>query len=236
MGIVIALEDARRRGAAGGIRAAGAPAAAPTPAVAGPPALPAPGAPAPRTEFYFQLACPFSYLAAEQVERSLGTVEWIPVLLERASAGWAGDALLRDRAEVAARRLRLPLSWPDCAPAGFPSATRAAMYAAESGAGSAFALAALRFAFSGGYDLEEREILAEAAAAAGVDPGRALAAARRMRRNGALEDVSRHLAAHGIDRLPAVRVGERWFSGERAVSEAAAYRHAIAVRRLAPSA
>ena len=31
-----------------------------------------------RARFFFDLACPFSYLGAERVERVLGEVEWIP--------------------------------------------------------------------------------------------------------------------------------------------------------------
>ena len=31
-----------------------------------------------RPAFFFDLTCPFSYLAAERVERALGDVEWIP--------------------------------------------------------------------------------------------------------------------------------------------------------------
>ena len=32
-----------------------------------------------RAAFFYDLACPFSYLAAERVERLLGEVEWVPV-------------------------------------------------------------------------------------------------------------------------------------------------------------
>ena len=60
--------------------------------------------------------------------------------------------------------LRLPLVWPDGFPVAAPSALRAAAYAAEIGAGARFALAASRLAFCGGFDLEDPEILAEAAA------------------------------------------------------------------------
>ncbi len=32
-----------------------------------------------RATFFFDLACPLSYLAAERIERTLGDVEWVPV-------------------------------------------------------------------------------------------------------------------------------------------------------------
>src|SRR5581483_10863209 len=64
--------------------------------------------------FFFDLGCPFSYLAAERVERLLGGVDWIPtssLALHRGSR-WADPracALARVRAEERARELRLPL-------------------------------------------------------------------------------------------------------------------------------
>ena len=31
-----------------------------------------------RSAFFFDLACPFSYLTAERVERALGDIDWVP--------------------------------------------------------------------------------------------------------------------------------------------------------------
>ena len=64
--------------------------------------------------------------------------------------------------------LRLPLVWPDRLPRRARGRSRAAAYAAEIGAGARFALAASRLAFCGGFDLDDPETLAEAAAAAGI--------------------------------------------------------------------
>jgi 2-hydroxychromene-2-carboxylate isomerase len=191
--------------------------------------------------FFFDLACPFSYLAAERVERLLGHTAWIPaagVALYRGEP-W-GDPRARDaalaRAEWRADELRLPLVWPDRFPAETPMALRAATYATEIGAGAAFALAASRLAFCGGFDLEDPEILAEAAAAAGIHPDVCLAAAADAGRDGALHATARGLLSRGVTCLPALRVGQRWFSGERGVAEAAAAaRSPVAHRRpLAP--
>ena len=49
-----------------------------------------------------------------------------------------------------------------------PAAMRVAHYAAQQGRGGAFVLAATRLAFAGGFDLDDLEILTEAAAAAGL--------------------------------------------------------------------
>ena len=68
---------------------------------------------------------------------------------------------------------------------------RVAAYAAEHDRGAAFTLAACRLAFCGGFDLEDPEVLAEAAAAAGLGLEESLraagdsAATGRSRRPGA---------------------------------------------------
>jgi 2-hydroxychromene-2-carboxylate isomerase len=187
----------------------------------------------PRPAFFFDLACPFSYLAAERVERVLGEVEWIP----------AASAVLRDvprrrpldevraEAEWRALELRLPLVWPERFPASCPSALAAASHAAEVGACRRFALAASRLAFCGGFDLEDPEILAEAASAAGIRPGECLAAARDPERAAVLEATARGLRSRGVSELPAVRVGRRWFAGESALDEAAILVRTLAAQR-----
>jgi 2-hydroxychromene-2-carboxylate isomerase len=183
--------------------------------------------------FFFDLACPFSYLGAERVERLLGGVEWIPT----ASLA-AGDSNgLRQRAELRAAELRLPLVWPERFPAPTPGALRAAARAAEVGAGATFALAAARLAFCGGFDLQDPEILAEAAAAAGMPLERCLEAVGDESLDLGLEATAQGLAARGVKVLPAVRIGRRWFSGERGLNEAAALRRALATcaKPLAPA-
>jgi 2-hydroxychromene-2-carboxylate isomerase len=188
--------------------------------------------------FFFDLSCPFSYLAAERVERVLGDVEWIPTastLLD--GQEWAQSPSVRREAERLAASLRLPLVWPDGFPASAGTALRAASYAAEVGAGARFVLAASRLAFCGGFDVSDPEILAEAAAAAGIPLDEALAAAGDPSRDGMLHATARGLLARGVRHLPAIRLGRRWFSGERAVGEAAALQRARAAadRPLAPA-
>ena len=121
-----------------------------------------------RPAFFFDLACPYSYLAAERAERLLGDVEWIPAAGRQLRSGppLPDSDADRERAEHVAALLRLPLVWPERFPSEVPRALRAASYAGEIGAGPQFALAAARLAFCGGFDLEDPEVLAEAAAAA----------------------------------------------------------------------
>jgi 2-hydroxychromene-2-carboxylate isomerase len=114
----------------------------------------------------------------------------------------------------------MPLSWPDGFPTEASAAMRIAGLAAEAGRGAAFVLAATRLAFCGGFDLDDPEILAEAAAAAGVVLDDCLAAARDEGRDGPIEATGRMLLAAGADRLPALRVGRALYWGERRVGDA----------------
>ncbi len=113
----------------------------------------------------------------------------------------------RRYAEQRAAELRLPLVWPERHPGPVPAAMRAAAYASEQGRGAAFVLAAGRLAFCGGFDLDDPEILAEAAAAAGIGMDGCLQAVGDVTRDGAIEGAGRRLLAAGADQLPALRVG-----------------------------
>jgi 2-hydroxychromene-2-carboxylate isomerase len=180
-----------------------------------------------RAEFLFDLACPFTYLAAERIDRAFDSVTWTPVFgaaLTRASvaADRAGLHRLQRAAEARAALLRMPLVWPERMASDVPAAMRVASYAAERGRGAAFTLAATRLAYCGGFDLEDPETIAEAAAAAGLGLDACLHAARDEARDGPLEARGRRLLAAGADRLPALRVGRSLFWGEQRVAEAAA--------------
>ena len=178
-----------------------------------------------RAEFFFDLACPFTYLAAERVERAFDEIAWRPASAEALRRSSLGDdavsaVAVRRAAQERAVALRLPLVWPEGFPDDVPSAMRVAACAVEAGRGAAFVLAATRLAFCGGFDLDDPEILAEAAAAAGVGLEDTLRAARDAGRDGAIEGTGRALLAAGADRLPALRVGRALYWGERRVGEA----------------
>ena len=204
-------------------------------------------APVQRPAFFFDVACPLSYLTSEGVERRLGPLEWIPVdggALRRGTGDEApavddhlADGAARARAEARARALRLPLVWPDTLSRSGRCARRACAFASEIGAGAAFALAASRLAFCGGFDLDDPETLAEAAAAAGVPLSDCLTAAGEAWRDGELQDAADVLGSHGIVELPAIRIAWRWFQGEAGLVAAAALltEPRAAGRRLAPA-
>jgi 2-hydroxychromene-2-carboxylate isomerase len=180
-----------------------------------------------RAQLFFDLACPFTYLATERVERAFAHVTWTAASAETLQRRClADDAETVDRvraaAELRAVALRLPLVWPEGYPKPVPAAMRAAAFAAEEGRGGAFVLAAGRLAFCGGFDLDDPEILAEAAAAAGIRLDECLRAAGDARRDGAMEAAGRRLLAAGADRLPVLRIGRSLFWGEQRVGAAAA--------------
>jgi 2-hydroxychromene-2-carboxylate isomerase len=184
------------------------------------------GASAARAEFFFDLACPFSYLAAERVDRAFAHVTWRPAstaaLTRRDPVADAAEAdAVCVHAELRAAELRMPLQWPDGFPAPVPSAMRVAAEAIEQRRGGAFIVAAFRLAFCGGFDLDDPEILAEAAAAAGMDLTSCLRAAGDAGRDGTIEAGGRRLLAVGADRLPALRVGRSLVWGEQPVASMA---------------
>jgi len=181
-----------------------------------------------RATLFFDLASPYTYLVAERAERLLPDLQWRPACAAALQCGDPPDDDAWEAVSARAELLSLPLVWPQeqCAYA-VPGAMRVASLAAERGRAGAFVLAASRLAFCGGFDLDDPEILAEAAAAAGIDLRATLDAARDAGRDGPIEQTGRLLLAAGADRLPALRVGRMLFCGEDRLAEAAAARAAV---------
>ena len=176
----------------------------------------------PDVVFAFDLASPFTYLAAERAYLSLPGARWSPVpadALHREQV--PATAELRAAAEARARELHLPLVWPERPPVAPLAAMRIASLASEVGRAAPFVLAAGRLAFCGGFDLDDPETLAEASAAAGLPLDACLAAAGDVSRDGRLEREARSLLRRGADALPLVAVGGALFCGEHRLSQAA---------------
>jgi 2-hydroxychromene-2-carboxylate isomerase len=187
---------------------------------AGPRQLPA------RATLFFDLSSPYTYLAAERADRLFAGLEWLPAssdVLNRGEPDADGPCPAVERA----RLLGLPLVWPEERPYRVHGAMRVASLAAERGCAAAFVLAASRLAFCGGFDIDDPEILAEAAAAAGIGLDDALQAAGDVARDGQIEEAGRQLLAAGATRLPALRVGRMLFCGEERLTEAAVARTAV---------
>jgi len=180
----------------------------------------------PRAALFFDLCSPYTYLAAERADRMFVGLEWLPASADVLRCGELGaddPCVAAERAQL----LGLPLVWPEDRPYRVLGAMRVASLAAERGCGAAFVLAASRLAFCGGFDIDDPEILAEAAAAAGIGLYEALQAAGDIARDGAIEEAGRLLLAAGAQRLPALRVGQTLFCGEDRLTEAALARAAV---------
>ncbi len=231
----------------------------------------------PDAAFYFDLASPLAYLAAERVLHAMPVAcEWQPVLArtlkgtpsgahpeghaqrahtQRARGGrQAGEPAGAEsfeafrgrgeeesddeeisRLEVQRRAVELGLQelrFPDPFPFDSALAMRAATYAKSIGRVVAFAQAAFRQAFAGGHSLGETDRVLIAAAACEMHPSAVLKAVELGSTAEQLSAATAAAAELGVTDVPAVRVGERIFHGERALEEAAAY---ACVRAVGPS-
>ena len=180
--------------------------------------------------FYYDLASPEAYLVAERSAAVLGEVpEWQPVRLGGLRAGEVGpfrcaaevDAYLEDVRRRAERYGLQPPRWPDPFPADTEWAMLVATYAKQIGRAVAFSLAAFRQAFAGGRDLGDPDSVMLAAAAcemhpAAIEKGAGLASIRRR-----LYAATAAAAEAGVLDVPAVRVGDRVFHGDRELEAAA---------------
>jgi 2-hydroxychromene-2-carboxylate isomerase len=183
------------------------------------------------TAFFYSLDCPVSYLAAQRVERALDDVAWIPVVgpLSESSGLRAADerlSLASERLALAQREAQM-LSVPLVEPRGYPTdsrrAARAALWASEEGRGASFALGVARFAFCGGFDIASDDVIAEAAAGAGLSPVQAVEASRDSKRDYRLETTAKGLQARGVLMPPVIRSGTRWFCGSDAMMAAVSF-------------
>jgi 2-hydroxychromene-2-carboxylate isomerase len=169
-----------------------------------------------RATFYFDLADPGTYLAAERIERLPVAVHWQPAVVPTATPMPVATATRR------ARELGLPVVWPERHPRALPMPMRVAAHAAHHGRGAEFVLAATRLAFCGGFDLEDPAVFAEAIAAAGLALDGALWAAGAEELDAEIRAAGRFLVQHGAPSTPVLQAGRTLFAGEDRLSEAAA--------------
>jgi 2-hydroxychromene-2-carboxylate isomerase len=130
------------------------------------------------TTFAFDLASPWTYLAAHAVTADFPDAEWVP------AAGAA--APYRAAVEAAAEALELRFAWPKRGVPEGTAANRAAAFAAEHGVAREFALAAARLAWGWGEDLDDHELIAQAAGIAELPLDRVVEATFDPRRDAVL--------------------------------------------------
>lgn len=187
----------------------------------------------PDAAFYFDLASPLAYLAAEQVLQALPSpAQWQPVLardlpvsdVSLTSAPQTEWEIPGEEIELRARELGLQaLRWPSLFPFDSEPAMRVATYAKSIGRTVPFAQAAFRQAFAGGHSLEDFDFVLLAAAACEMHPRAVLQSVERDSVRRELTANTALAASAGVTRVPAVRVGERVFDSDEALAEAAAH-------------
>lgn len=187
----------------------------------------------PDAAFYFDLSSPLAYLAAERILHALGgSAEWQPVLARELSNAETFEAyrcrteeeVFRSETERRARTQGLqPLKWPIPFPFDSTLAMLAATYAKSIGRAVPFAQAAFRQAFAGGRSLAEPDNVLIAAAACEMHPAAVLRGTELTSVRKQLHSATALAARAGVSDVPAVRVGERVFLGERSLADAAAH-------------
>ena len=163
--------------------------------------------------FFFDLASPVAYLAAERALQDHPGVEWVPVLArELASAETFETYRCAQERDIALEQIEVeaferglqPIRWPDPFPFDSRFAMLAATYAKQIGRTVAFALAAFRQAYAGGRSLAEPDNVLIAAAACEMHPAAVMKAVELRGVRSALDDATARARALGARDVPYV--------------------------------
>lgn len=188
--------------------------------------------------FYFGAMSPYSWFAAERIERVLPEARWRGVFAgalfkanDRSSWGLdeRRDAGIADCETRAAEHGLGPIRWPEPWPTVDLLVARAMAFCARADAAAdggdsllrAYGLTAMRLAFFEGVDLGERDAVLEAGTRVGIDE-QLLGAALTDEQ---VKDATRALTAEAVDAgvfgVPTVLVGEQLFWGDDKLLDAA---------------
>ncbi len=187
--------------------------------------------------FYYDLASPYAYLAAQRIDGVLGLpVRWVPVVFGAILARydripWSLDSELREpgQREVARRasdrglpEVRWPEGWPDKSYSVVPS--RAVTFAAQRSPQTAkeLALALFDVQFVHGRALDDFELVAAAGERCGIEPDELRAGVDSAPVKAALRANTDEAIARGVVGVPTVAVGTSLFWGDDRLEDAAA--------------
>jgi 2-hydroxychromene-2-carboxylate isomerase len=185
-----------------------------------------------RPVFYYDLASPYAWLAAERVnalfeEPPVWQPIWLyPIFKAIGKTSWAfterREPGMREIERRAAERGLLPVRWPDPLPTNSLAALRAATFAKGSGRAVAFSLAAFRQAFNAGRDLADVDNVLVAAAACELHPRAVLKGIETQSVKDELRRATDAALERGVTGVPAVAVGSELYWGDDRLEEAAA--------------
>jgi 2-hydroxychromene-2-carboxylate isomerase len=186
--------------------------------------------PAAPASFYYDLASPEAYVAAERIVGVLEAVpEFVPVTLAGLAAGQVGpfrcqaeiEAYQEDLRRRTAGSTMLPWRWPAEFPPDSDWAMLVATYAKQGGRVVAYSMAAWRQVFAAGRDLGDRDTVLLAAAAAEMHPAAVLKGSELRGVRNRLQAATEGAAEAGVLDVPAVRIGDRVFHGDAELEAAA---------------
>jgi 2-hydroxychromene-2-carboxylate isomerase len=181
--------------------------------------------------FFFGAMSPYSWFAAERIERLLPDAQWRGVLAgavfkanDRVSWGLTDEreqGIADCRARAAAHGLG-PIQWPDPWPTSDLPIARAMTYAESRDLLKPFSLDAMRLAFLEGRDLEQLDTVLEAGRRTGIESSELEAALADQAVKDALRSVTDDALALGVFGVPTVVLGTELFWGDDRLEDAAA--------------
>lgn len=187
--------------------------------------------------FYFDLASPYSYLAAARIDGLLSDVVWQPILVgalhkHYRRASWGATPALRaagvSEIESRASGYGLPsFIWPDPYPANTLMAMRAATFAQQRGCSREFARAAFGLAFGDGRDLTLLEWVLGAGAMVGLDRAELERALSSSSLKTALRDANDEAIRRRVYGVPTIEVGELVWWGDDQLEAAVMYENSL---------
>jgi 2-hydroxychromene-2-carboxylate isomerase len=189
--------------------------------------------------FFFGAMSPYSWFAAERIDRVIPGAEWQPVFAGglfkacgRSSWGLDGrrPAGIVDCEARAQQRGLGAIRWPDPWPTVDVRVARAMLVARDAGLLEPFALAAMRLAFREGRDLDELSAIEEAGRRVGLDPAALTLAIQAPEVKLALREETDEAVTKGVFGVPTVLFDNELFWGDDHLEDAAE-----AVARYSPS-
>jgi 2-hydroxychromene-2-carboxylate isomerase len=182
--------------------------------------------------FYFGAMSPYSWFSAERIDQLIPEADWQPLFLggifkANGRKSWGLDehraAGMADCEARAGQYGLGPIRWPEQWPTNDLTVARAMLVAQGRDLLQPFALAAMRMAFREGADLQQSEVVLEAARRSGIDSEELQAELADPHVKAALRAADEQALARGVFGVPTVIVGEELFWGDDRLEQAAAF-------------
>ncbi len=187
-----------------------------------------------RALFFFGAMSPYSWFAAERIDRLMPGAVWRPVFagaLFKANgrSSWGLDerrsAGLADCEARAAWHGLGPIRWPEPWPTNDVLVARAMAYAHQQDVLTPFALAAMRLAFTEGDELGRLEVVQDAGTRVGLVPDQLAEGVQRPEVKEAVRAAHDEAVSLGVFGVPTVIVdGERFWGDDHLEAAAEATR------------